>query len=137
MTVRGLDHVNIRTERLPETIKFYSEVLGMRCKPRPGADGVAQGAWIYDSEDKPIIHVGNAKLYPKEMRPETGSSEGSGTVDHLALACQDYDTVVARLRAMKMEIRTNEMAQLSVRQAFVRDPNGILLELNFQDVAEE
>ncbi len=135
MTVRGLDHVNIRTERLPETLKFYSEVLGMRCSPRPGADGVAQGAWIYDSEDKPIIHVGDAKAYPKEMRPAAGASQGSGSVDHLALACQDYEAVVARLKAMKLEIRTNEMAEMSIRQAFVRDPNGILLELNFRSAA--
>jgi len=35
MRVGVLDHYNVSTRNLPETIKFYEEVLGVRMPRRP------------------------------------------------------------------------------------------------------
>ena len=45
MTINSLDHYNIQTARLEETIEFYVDVLGFFNGYRPGVRGT--GAWLY------------------------------------------------------------------------------------------
>ena len=47
MSVGVLDHYNISTRKLPETIKFYEDVLGFTNGPRPPFD--FPGAWLYSA----------------------------------------------------------------------------------------
>jgi hypothetical protein len=39
----------------------------------------------------------------------------------------------SRLTALSLSFRENHMAKTGLRQLFVKDPSGILLELNFRD----
>ena len=55
MQVTGLFHVAIKTNDLDATVKFYTEVLGMKLVHRP--DFGFPGAWIAAGDDVPIIHI--------------------------------------------------------------------------------
>ncbi|MBB3992290.1 VOC family protein, partial [Croceicoccus naphthovorans] len=54
MDVGLLDHYNILTRKLDETVRFYERALGMRSGPRPPFD--VPGAWLYRG-DHPVVHV--------------------------------------------------------------------------------
>jgi catechol 2,3-dioxygenase-like lactoylglutathione lyase family enzyme len=54
MSVGLLDHFNIRTRKLAETVRFYEEVLDLKKGDRPNF--AFPGAWMY-SEGKPVVHV--------------------------------------------------------------------------------
>jgi len=135
MKIRTLDHVNIRTERLGETVEFYTKVLGMTCKPPAGRGDPTKGAWFYDDDDRPVVHVGTYQArYPTdEMMPQGKTpARGGGAIHHVALECAGYDELVARLQAANLPIALGEVPSMDLRQVFVEDPNGVTLELNFR-----
>ena len=138
MKVRALDHVNIRTQRLAETIEFYTKALGMSCRPVPGSSDQTRGAWIYDDEDRPVVHLGTYEArYPTdEIMPQGKEpSRGGGAINHVALECTGYDDIVASLQAANHPLAFSNIPSISLRQVFVEDPNGITLELNFRGAA--
>ena len=138
MTATQLEHANIRTTRLEETVRFYTEVLGLRQGYRPSS---RPGAWIYDRRDVPVIHIS----FADPSNPETSryldeylgprdlaSLFGSGAIDHLAFAAEDYDGFCRHLQARGIEYR-RRTTDAGLRQIFVLDPNGISVELNFHE----
>ena len=55
MEVTGLFHVAIKTNNLDATVKFYTDVLGMKLVHRP--DFGFPGAWIAAGDSVPIVHI--------------------------------------------------------------------------------
>jgi catechol 2,3-dioxygenase-like lactoylglutathione lyase family enzyme len=55
----------------------------------------------------------------------------TGSIHHVALGCEGYDEMLARLDAAGLTSRTNEVTAIGLRQIFTMDPNGVLFELNF------
>jgi hypothetical protein len=51
MSVGMLDHYNVSTRKLDETVHFYEKVLGFTSGPRPPFN--FPGAWLYGS-DHPV-----------------------------------------------------------------------------------
>lgn len=135
MFIQRLDHVNIRTSDLPGTIRFYTEVLGMTCGPVPGDADTSQRAWIYSGNNMPVVHVGTQDLRAlrgENEAPDDGDVYGSGTVDHVAFECTDREGLVARLEAANVTYHHNYVEAVDLHQLFIRDPNGVILELNFR-----
>ena len=64
MSVGELDHYNVSTRKLHETIQFYEDVLGFKNGPRPPFN--FPGAWLYYG-GHPVLHLNDIS------RP-TGSS---------------------------------------------------------------
>ena len=54
MSVGVLDHYNVSTRKLKETIQFYEDVLGFENGPRPPFN--FPGAWLY-SAGHPVLHI--------------------------------------------------------------------------------
>jgi catechol 2,3-dioxygenase-like lactoylglutathione lyase family enzyme len=131
--VRTLDHVNIRTDQIAATIRFFSEVLGMHATPSPGSADLSGGAWIRDIDGRSVIHVGShSTWYPgDDGKPVQVSSWGSAAIHHIAFDCIGYEGMVARLASEGIGYESTEFPQFKLRQLFLRDPNGILVELNF------
>ncbi|MET0370233.1 MAG: VOC family protein [Sphingobium sp.] len=126
MTVESLDHVNIRVADPDATMTFFIDILGMAVSPiRP--------TWITDTAGRPVIHVGSIDAsYPTdEWRPFVGARD-SGAVHHVALGCTDYDRVLARLCEHGLAHTTNDVPRATLRQIFVAEPGGVMLELNFR-----
>jgi len=138
MKVQTLDHVNIRTERLAETVAFYTTHLGLSCRPPPGMSDTSRGAWLYDEGDRPVIHVGTLEArYPTdEIMPEGRViGRGGGAIHHVALECVGYDEAVDRFKAAGLTLAFGNIPSIGLRQVFLTDPNGVTFELNFRAAA--
>ena len=127
MSVGVLDHYNVSTRNLRDTVRFYEEVLGLVNGPRPPFD--FPGAWLY-SEGHPVLHLNDISPTDKPQRPD------SGVIDHIAFGSRGFDAIKQHLALKGVAFRVNEVPNSSRRQIFVTDPNNVLIELNF-DVAKE
>jgi catechol 2,3-dioxygenase-like lactoylglutathione lyase family enzyme len=121
MSIQGIDHINIGTARLAETITFF-EGLGLAVGSRPPFD--FPGAWLY-SGDRAIVHL-------VELTEAKAASE-TAALDHFAFGIQDYDGMKHKLDAAGVEYRALAVPGAPVRQIFLRDPNGVTIELNCRE----
>ena len=121
MAIQGIDHINIGTDKLAETITFF-EGLGLAVGWRP-AFGFP-GAWLYSGE-RAVVHL---------VELETAkSASDTAALDHFAFAIQDYDGMTRKLDAAGVTYRALNVPGAPVRQIFLRDPNGVTIELNCRD----
>ena len=127
MSVGVLDHYNVSTRNLRDTVRFYEEVLGLVNGPRPPFD--FPGAWLY-SEGHPVLHLNDISPTGKPQRPD------SGVIDHIAFGSRGFEPLKQHLARKGVPFRVNEVPNSTRRQIFVTDPNNVLIELNF-DVAKE
>jgi catechol 2,3-dioxygenase-like lactoylglutathione lyase family enzyme len=126
----SLDHVNIQTVKLAETVAFYRDVLGLRPGNPPAPLDPDRIQWMFDEEDRAIFHLSE----PGSLNA-TGAinrSPDTGAVHHVALACRDHDAMLDRLEGLGLDHGRNHVAAIDLKQIFVRDPNGVLLELNYR-----
>lgn len=130
MIVERLDHVNIITDRLAETARFYAELLDLEERDGPPPLPPHQVRWMHDHAGNAILHL-NAldcpRAYPRAVAP----GAETGAIHHVALRCGDFDTVRARLDARGADYQVNDLSSIGLRQIFTADPNNVLLELNF------
>ncbi len=134
MMITGLFHAAIRTADLPATVAFYTRVLGLREVPRPA--GVKfPGAWLALPGGEAVIHVyaGEAAKGPDGSAP---TDNETGVMDHLALTARGFLTFRERFAAHGLEWREQNMAGSPVWQMFVHDPNGLKIELTFEQGTE-
>lgn len=130
MKVEALDHINIITDRLDETARFYAELLGLDRRDAPPPLTPQNATWMFDAEDRAIIHINSVdcpRTYDRDVQP--GSL--TGALHHVALKCEGYEDTLARLNARGADYKENLVAAINLRQIFTADPNNILLELNF------
>jgi catechol 2,3-dioxygenase-like lactoylglutathione lyase family enzyme len=139
-----LDHCNIRTFDLDATIAFYTDIVDLKDGDFPGSR--AMGAWLYDSTDRPILHLiaidpDDPEATLGKVRARLGSLAGSlersalnggGAIDHIAFECANYDEMRAKLEGRGLKFTSNDVPMIKLRQLFVNDPNGVTLELNFR-----
>lgn len=143
--IRKLEHYNIRTMKFDETVRFYVDALGMRIDRAPMAPVDLPPTWIYDDSGVAVVHLtpvdaADPKASYAKMSQYRGGSDfagppsfhGSGAIDHVAFECEGYDEIVARLKSRNITHVENDFSQYGLRQVFVRDPNGVTLELNFR-----
>ncbi len=123
MRVNRIDHFNIRTRDLDRLCEFYTKVLGLEIGDRPPFD--SPGVWLY-AGGHPILHVGIAK-------DGNGDSESDNTLplDHIALETEGLADAVERLDGVDIEYRMSDVPGREMKQIFVRDPDGVTIELNF------
>ena len=112
----AIDHVQLAAPPGSEDAarRFYGELLGMREIPKPAVLAQRGGVWFASGGVQ--IHVG----IEQDFRPARKA--------HPALRCNDYEELLARLRAAGIEVR--EVDDLpNVRRAHVHDPFGNRMEL--------
>ena len=127
MSVGVLDHYNVSTRKLGETVRFYEEVLGLKNGPRPPFN--FPGAWIY-SEGRPVLHLNDIAPTDTPQRPD------SGVIDHIAFGSRGFEAMQQHLAAKRVEFRINIVPNSTRRQIFVTDPNNVLIELNYDLTTE-
>ncbi len=129
MSTATLDHVNVIATDLDASAGFYGELLGLERRDGPAPLTPSQAQWMHDSAGRPVVHINSVdcpRAYDREVRPGP-----TGALHHIAFRCEDYDAMVGRLTARKLDHRVNLVASIGLRQIFVSDPDGVLLELNF------
>ena len=133
MPLLRLEHYLVLSDDIDGTRDFYCDVLGMREGFRPKL-GFA-GYWLYVG-DVPSIHIAEWESYAvwtKEVGiPISSRAKSTGAVDHIAFNASGFDEVRARLEASGLEIHSNLLDEIGLRQLFIYDPNGVPIELNFR-----
>ena len=119
MSIERLDHFTIRTRDLEGTRRFYAEILGFEVGPRP--DFPFPGLWLYRGE-APLVHV---------VGVESDAAPDTGRLDHVAFMGSDITAMRRRFEEAGVAFQERVVPTLGLAQLFVRDPNGIKIELNF------
>jgi catechol 2,3-dioxygenase-like lactoylglutathione lyase family enzyme len=127
MSVGLLDHYNVSTRKLKETVRFYEDVLGFVNGPRPQFD--FPGAWLY-SAGHPVLHLNDISQTDIQQRTDTGP------IDHLALGCRGFEATKQHLTGKGVPYRVNQVPGSTRWQIFFHDPNNVEIELNFETVNE-
>ncbi len=125
MRVNRIDHFNIRTRDLDRLCEFYTQVLGLEIGDRPPFD--SPGVWLY-AGGHPILHVGVAR---DDNGDSDSGSDNTLPLDHIALETEGLADAVERLDRAGVEYRMFDVPGREMKQIFVRDPDGVAIELNF------
>lgn len=127
--VVALDHFCVVASDLDRSEAFYRDVLSLESCPAPAPLTRETARWIYDHEERPIIHL-NAKSAPRAMDRDMTKGP-TGALHHIALRCEGFDDIRDRLEDRGLTYESNAIQSIGLRQIFVHDPDGVLLELNF------
>ena len=117
-------HTSITVKNMDETIKFYTDNLGLKLVNRKEIpENDAEIAFLEDNHT-------DYKIELTFWRGKQDYSEGD-QLDHLAFEVEDVDRSIAEFRRKDVKI-TKEPYSLSNSQkriAFIQDPNDIWIEL--------
>ena len=127
MSVGVLDHYNVSTRKLDETIRFYENVLGFTNGARPPFN--FPGAWLY-SAGHPVLHLNDISHTAKQQPAD------SGVIDHVAFGSRGFEAMKRHLTSQGVPFRMNQVPDSARWQIFLRDPNNVEIELNFESKNE-
>jgi catechol 2,3-dioxygenase-like lactoylglutathione lyase family enzyme len=120
-----LTYTGIRVKDLNASVKFYTNVLGMKEVGRSTID-VAKGQVVnLVSEDGG--HPLELNYYEKGSPFDTKYEAGEG-LDHLAFQVEDLDKALAEAKGAGHP-PVQEIKTATSRWAYIKDPNGIFIEL--------
>jgi catechol 2,3-dioxygenase-like lactoylglutathione lyase family enzyme len=116
MELRKLLHAGLLISDLERSRQFYNGILGLKEKPRPAFD--FPGAWYDLGECELHLIVTRDALPPAESRPSRDY--------HVSFLIDDYEATKQALQSARVSFREGSSG---LRQIFVRDPDGNLIEL--------
>src|SRR5690606_31507686 len=122
MSVRRLDHINIRTARLAQSIAFYRDGIGMAVKPPPTTTDLSRGAYCHDCDDVPVARFVGTVSEVAGVDPVLGAAK-RGMIVHIVLRCVGYhEDYRARLDALGLVYQAMVVPMIVRHLIFVRDP---------------
>jgi len=131
MPLLDLHHVAIKSKNLDETVKFYTNVLGMEQVERP--EFAFPGAWLQIGETMFHIYGGDAA---KTHNGNYKYSQRTSPVDHIALRATGFDKMKEVFVKKRCNWRQFDIPDFKLWQLFVMDPSGVIIELNFDATKE-
>jgi catechol 2,3-dioxygenase-like lactoylglutathione lyase family enzyme len=146
MEIKRIDHYSIRTLDVEASRRFYTEIIGLKVGPRPPFN--FPGVWLYKGEppvglDNPennygMVHVmGVDRDNPQALIDYMGGADpdtlggSTGALDHIALAVTGRAGMLERCRRSNVSFFERTVPALGLHQVFIKDPNGVTIELNF------
>ena len=124
MEIERLDHVNIVTNRLPELVAWYEDILGLKSGPRP--DFPFPGAWMYAGEHA-LVH-----LVGREGQPSIGS-EVKLKLEHFAFSAKGMISFEKKLIEHNLPFRKTDVPGAGVIQVHLADPDGNHIHIDFDE----
>ena len=119
-------YTGIRVKDLEASVKFYTTLLGMKIRGRNTVDA-AKGTVVELVNEEGGGNTLELNYYEKGTQFDTLYEAGEG-VDHLAFAVKDLDAALAEAEKAGYPV-VQRMQEPSSRYAYIRDPNGIWIEL--------
>ena len=116
-----VSHISLTVTNLERARAFYGSVLGLQEIPRPNFG--FPGAWFTLGRDLSL------HLTVKDEMPLRPAQQFDTRDPHFALAVADADDTYARLQASGMPFYDFAETPTGLRQLFVRDPDGNMIEL--------
>lgn len=128
--VRALDHLVLTVRDIPETVRFYTQVLGMRGEQFTVADGSRRWALKYGLH-KINLHQAGREFDPKAANPTSGSA------DLCFLTDAPIDDWMHHLAIHQVDIIEGPVARTGaqgpITSVYVRDPDDNLIEISVQE----
>jgi catechol 2,3-dioxygenase-like lactoylglutathione lyase family enzyme len=124
--VTGVNELVLEVLDLEESVRFYTEVLGLPLVER------------WDNRDAVWVMAGDRTRIGL-WRPQVGLAGGRGGVHvHYALHLpeESYDAAVERLRGNGLDVQEEVFEEDRGRAAYVTDPDGHVVELWTWDVGD-
>ncbi|MDW4500140.1 VOC family protein [Sulfitobacter sp. D35] len=125
--VRELDHLVLTVADITETVRFYTQVLGMRGTQFEVADGTRRWALLF-GRSKINLHQKGREFDPRAADPRPGSA------DLCFLTDAPLDEWLAHLETHQVEIEDGPVPRSGARgpitSVYVRDPDGNLIEIS-------
>ena len=146
MKIQRIDHYSIRTLDVEASRRFYTEVIGLTVGPRPPFK--FPGLWLYNGKPPAdldhaqgnygIVHVMGVDPNDPQglidtlgyVDPETLKGS-TGALDHIALSVTGRVSMVERCQRNNVDYFERSVPTLGLHQMFLKDPNGVIIELNF------
>jgi catechol 2,3-dioxygenase-like lactoylglutathione lyase family enzyme len=119
MTIRWLDHVNLRTSNLEPMIRFYEDILGLKSGKRPNFG--FGGAWHYCGK-KAVVHLVEVKRTP-------GANDVR--LEHFAFMAKNLGRFLKKLQAEKVPYEIAIVPSNKNTQVNIYDPDGNHIEVQF------
>ena len=133
MNILKVDHIGIAVNNLEETLKFYEEVLGLKC----------EGTEVVEEQKVKVafLPVGDTELELLESTTEDGpiakfiaKNGGRGGIQHVAVRVDNIESAIEEVKAKgyKMIDETPRYGAGNARIAFChpKGTDGVLLELS-------
>jgi glyoxylase I family protein len=126
--LKSFEHVGMTVSDMDRTVGFYRDLLGLSLELRKTT---------VDGSDLAFFDAGGGML--EIMAPRGGAKRAADVPDdtaglrHLTFLFDDVDTIFAKLERAGVQIKERPRpavhSEVLYRVAFVRDPDGILVEL--------
>ena len=128
MMFKRIDHVEIVTDRLDRTVKFYTDVLGFTVRTRDRIDRSGLGVPI----DLVYLDLGGTTI--ELIRYDGAAVDPAPQSEHLgyrmiALEVDDMQKTVDYLRTKGVDIVWGPRVRETYSRAEICDPNGYRIEL--------
>ena len=80
--------------------------------------------------------IANANVYYLGTTAQS-ATDNTGVVDHIAFLATQPEAFAARFDAIGLKAHKRYLPEFRLFQMFVKDPNGLTIELNFHGIEEE
>ncbi len=115
-------HTSINVKDMDRTINFYTDKLGMKLESRREIkQNNAEIAFL-------SIEGSNHNIELTWWKDKTEYVEGD-QLDHIAFSIENMDQFIARMKEEGVEIAKEPYLLGTSRIAFIKDPNGIWIEI--------
>ncbi len=125
MALQNLNHLLVLAGDLEATRDFYVTVLGLKVGARPPF--AFPGTWLYLG-DRAVVHLAKR---PGGEKADGLSGRGTGPIDHVAFEAAGLEAMLERLERLGIPARHRKVPGLGLHQLFIRDPNGVTIELSY------
>lgn len=132
MPLTELNHYLLRCNDLERSKDFYVGMLGFEVMPRP--EFPFPGYWL-GVNGKICVHMAQGGIPNAELfylgSPRNAATDNTGVVDHIAFLATDPEAFVRRFKESGLAYRPRSFPESDLYQLFIKDPDGLTIELNF------
>jgi catechol 2,3-dioxygenase-like lactoylglutathione lyase family enzyme len=129
LTVRRIDHLVLTCRNVKATIRFYTEVLGMR----EVTFGSGRKALAFGRQKLNLHPVGQAAGGATGSVAAVAAQPTPGSVDLCLIVTETVEAVLAHLAACGIPIDEGPVTRTGalgpIESVYIRDPDGNLIEL--------
>lgn len=120
-------YTGIRVKNMDESIRFYTEVLGMKIAEKREKMEPTRGevVTLKSTNSSQLLELN----FYEEESPFYAPYMNGEDLDHLAFDVENLENTVSDLKRRGIEIVVEPYKIGGWREAFIRDPNGIWIEL--------
>ena len=119
---KQMSHVSITVTDIQKTRDFYTGLLGFQEIPRPAFD--FPGIWYSLGGDLQLHIILNDQL----VKPAVEREQIIARYPHFAVWTDDCDETAAKIGALGLPTRDVISGPTGLRQVFVKDPDGNMVE---------